>query len=63
MLISRPLEIKDEQGKGTGRWRMVEYSDEGRKVYFPLCDCEGGHASPKEAVECDKRDRQWYENE
>lgn len=60
MIITQPLEITTPQGCATGRWRLVELSDE-HDGAEPLCTCGGaasdnpstcGHASPSEASEC-----------
>lgn len=60
MIITRPLEMTDARGVGTGRWRLVEMSDE-HDGAEPLCDCGGrahdnpttaGHATAAEATAC-----------
>lgn len=60
MIITRPLEMTDAKGVGTGRWRLVEMSDE-HEGADPLCDCGGrskdspataGHATADEAIAC-----------
>jgi hypothetical protein len=44
--------IKD--GNPSGRYRRTVRSDEDKLGRFPLCDCEGGHASHDEAASCPK---------
>ena len=60
MIITQPLEITTPDGRGTGRWRLVEMSDE-HDGAEPLCNCGGlasdnpttcGHESPEAAREC-----------
>lgn len=60
MIITQPLEITTPHGRGTGRWRLVEMSDE-HDGAEPLCDCGGlasqnpatcGHESPEAARAC-----------
>lgn len=53
MLITMPLQLADENGLPTGRWRMVQASDE-NDFRFVLCDCENGHESPEAAKDCQK---------
>lgn len=60
MIITQPLEITTPEGKATGRWRLVEMSDE-QDGAEPLCECGGpaslnpatcGHESPEAARAC-----------
>lgn len=60
MIITQPLEITTPEGKATGRWRLVEMSDE-HEGAEPLCECGGaasdnpttcGHESPDAASAC-----------
>lgn len=60
MIITQPLEITTPEGKATGRWRLVEMSDE-HDGAEPLCECGGrssdnptacGHESPEAARAC-----------
>lgn len=60
MIITQPLEITTSEGVATGRWRLVEMSDE-HDGAEPLCECGGaasqnpttcGHESPAAATEC-----------
>lgn len=60
MIITQPLEITTTDGRPTGRWRLVQMSDE-HDGADPLCDCGGrasdsptacGHESPAAATEC-----------
>lgn len=60
MIITQPLAIMLENGQSTGRWRLVEISDEIPGAE-PLCDCGGralespdtaGHATADEAAAC-----------
>ena len=60
MIITQPLGITTPEGVATGRWRLVEMSDE-HDGAEPLCECGGaasqnpttcGHASAAEATEC-----------
>lgn len=60
MIITRPMELTDAHDVGTGRWRLVETSDEHEHAES-LCDCGGrshdhpttaGHATPDEATAC-----------
>lgn len=57
MIITQPLEITTPEGQATGRWRLVELSDE-HEGAEPLCDCGGiggetpGHESPEAALAC-----------
>ena len=60
MIITQPLEITTPDGRGTGRWRLVEMSDE-HDGAEPICNCGGlasdnpttcGHESPEAAREC-----------
>lgn len=60
MIITQPLEITTPEGKATGRWRLVEMSDE-HDGAEPLCECGGrasdspttcGHESPDAARAC-----------
>lgn len=53
MLITMPLQLADENGQPTGRWRLVQCSDENNFI-FPLCDCENAHESPESARTCEK---------
>ena len=48
MIITRPLEMTDAKGAPTGRWRVVEMSDE-HDIEESLCDC-GGHSSDNPAT-------------
>lgn len=50
----QPQEIADENGKGTGRWRMTAKSDEGGGG--PFGDHSHDHASAEEAEACDACD-------
>jgi len=50
----QPLEIADENGNPTGRFRMTATSDEGGGG--PLGDTSHDHASAEEAQECDRCD-------
>lgn len=61
MIITQPLEITTPEGKATGRWRLVEMSDE-HDGAEPMCDCGGrasdnpatcGHESAAAATECE----------
>lgn len=61
MILTQPLEITTPEGKATGRWRLVEMSDE-HDGAEPLCECGGrssdnpatcGHESPAAATECE----------
>lgn len=48
-----PLAIADVNGTPTGKYRMVEWSDEDSKPdYRPLCKCFNGHDTPQRAAEC-----------
>ena len=47
-------QIADENGNGTGRWRMTVRSDEGGGG--PFGDTSHDHASPEEAHACDACD-------
>lgn len=51
-IIYEPLEIRGEDGKGTGRYQMTSRSDELGHTPFSLCDCEDGHDSIVGAREC-----------
>lgn len=60
MIFTKPLEMTDRDGRSTGRWRLIELSDE-HDGAEPLCDCGGrahdnpataGHATPDEATAC-----------
>lgn len=60
MIITQPLAIMLADGTSTGRYRLVEMSDE-MPGAEPLCDCGGrafespdtaGHATPEEAAAC-----------
>lgn len=60
MRITQPLEMQDADGQGTGRYRLVEMSDE-HDGAEPLCECGGrskdspataGHATMEEARAC-----------
>lgn len=60
MIITQPLRITTPDGKATGRWRLVEMSDE-HDGAEPLCECGGrasdnptscGHESPAAASAC-----------
>jgi hypothetical protein len=48
----KPLELADENGYPTGRWRVVETSDEDESLFYPMCECENGHESSEAAMEC-----------
>lgn len=52
MWIIQPLEIADDEGKPTGKWRMTATSDEDGGGPHPLCECEDGHASATAASGC-----------
>ncbi len=47
MLISQPLQISD-----TGKWRVVETSDENPNYQVKQCPCADGHESADEAMKC-----------
>lgn len=60
MIITQPLEITTSEGVATGRWRLVEMSDE-HDGAEPLCECGAtasqnpatcGHESPEAARAC-----------
>lgn len=60
MIVSQSLEMTNPDGRGIGRWRLVEMSDEDN-FGEPLCDCGGrawehpttaGHESPEAARAC-----------
>lgn len=60
MIITQSLEITTPEGAATGRWRLVEMSDE-HDGAEPLCECGGaasqspttcGHESPEAARRC-----------
>lgn len=44
-------EIQDSSGLKTGRYRKVVFLEPGARPR-PLCDCDGGHSSPRSAVQC-----------
>ncbi len=51
----KPLEIADKDGKPTGRYRVVEWSDEDSEPnYRPQCKCRDGHETIAQALECFK---------
>jgi len=61
VIMTQPLEITTPEGKATGRWRLVEMSDE-HDGAEPLCECGGrasdnpttcGHESPAAATQCE----------
>lgn len=62
MIRTEPLELLDGAGLGTGRYRMVRWSDERpADGMAPLCECGGashespataGHETPVAAVAC-----------
>ncbi len=52
MLIYEPLEIREDDGSGSGRWRVVQRSDEDAAAIHPLCDCLDGHGTPAAARAC-----------
>jgi len=61
VIITQPLEITTPEGAATGRWRLVEMSDEYDGAE-PLCECGGaasqnpttcGHESAAAATECE----------
>ncbi len=47
MIIQQPLQHKE-----TGRWQMVERSDEDKSVFRELCPCTLGHSHESEAKIC-----------
>lgn len=47
MIIQQPRQLKE-----TGRWRMVETSDEDSTIFNELCDCTLGHSTAFEAGIC-----------
>lgn len=60
MIVTQPLEITTPSGVATGRWRLVEMSDE-HPGAEALCECGGaagdnpttcGHESPEAARAC-----------
>lgn len=54
--IIKPMQIQDEQGEPSGKWRMCAYSDEDfDDLIYGRLECR--HDSPEEAracVECDE---------
>lgn len=50
----QPMEIADQDGKPTGRWRMTAKSDEGGGG--PYGDTTHDHATAEEAEACDTCD-------
>ena len=50
----QPLEVADENGKATGRWRLTARSDEGGGG--PYGDTTHDHVSAEEAQQCEKCD-------
>jgi hypothetical protein len=52
--LMRPQEIADEDGKGTGRWRMTATSEDGGGGPWGMCDCEDGHETSDAARDCPK---------
>lgn len=48
------LQLADSEGKGTGRYRYVHWTDEPFAGYHPLCDCDKGHGTIDEASNCEK---------
>lgn len=54
----QPLEIKGEDDKSTGRFRLTARSDEDGGGPFGLCAHEQGHPNADEAQQCpDARER------
>ena len=52
MLIYEPRESKGADGNGTGRFRLIERSDEDRLLFRELCNCPNGHSSAEAARAC-----------
>lgn len=50
--IYEPLQLRDEYGHPTGRYRVCCYSDEDRRILAELCSCPDGHESPEAARKC-----------
>ena len=49
----KPFQIADKNGKPTGRYRVVEWSDEDSEFNpRPKCKCTNGHGTPAQALEC-----------
>ncbi|OUL36363.1 hypothetical protein BV372_08065 [Nostoc sp. T09] len=48
----QPLQIADDQGQGTGKWRLTAKSDEDGGGPYGLCEHE--HDSVEEAQNCSK---------
>lgn len=46
----QPLEIADENGNGTGRWKLTARSDEDGGGPYGLCEHE--HDTAEEASQC-----------
>jgi hypothetical protein len=46
----QPLEIANDQGQGTGKWRLTATSDEDGGGPYGLCEHE--HDTPEEAQNC-----------
>lgn len=53
-LIYEAMELVDEDGKPSGRWRQtLRTNDNPRLAHpLPLCQCSGGHTSRQAAREC-----------
>ena len=48
--IIQPVQLADENGKPTNKWRLLAMSDE-ISDYYELCDHK--HDSPQEAIDCE----------
>lgn len=56
MIISEPLELKSNEGQPSGRWRVVDRSDEDATYFIERCLCADGHETREAANACLRRD-------